>query len=137
MGFDYKGSYVKNLVLMFVGLLSAFNSNAFPVEEIYNQLDITSFNSSLFQKSTGGEKHFSQLDLPEPSFKDNSFLIESEYWKYEIKLLKVDESGIHACFLDKALWGTYNAQSPLLIRKYGNYYVAIDLDTDICKKFAK
>jgi len=128
---------VKNWVFILVGVLSTFNSNAVPVEEIYKQLDITSFNSSLFQKSIGGAKHFSQLDLPEPSFQDNSFLIESEYWKYEMKLLKVDERGIHSCFLDKALWGTYDSQSPLLIRKYGNDYVAIDLDTDICKKFAK
>ncbi|HFG2084542.1 TPA: hypothetical protein ACGF35_003198, partial [Vibrio cholerae] len=54
----------KILVFIFSGLVSY--AHAFPLNEIYNSLDITSFNSSLMQKLSEEQRYFPQIDLPKP-----------------------------------------------------------------------
>ncbi|WP_337912508.1 hypothetical protein [Vibrio cholerae] len=125
----------KILVFIFSGLVSY--AHAFPLNEIYNSLDITSFNSSLMQKLSEEQRYFPQIDLPKPDMSNESILIESDDWKYEFKFFKETGVGIHVCFIDKAKWGSYDTQTPMIIRKYGNEYVAIKAITDVCEDFAK
>lgn len=125
----------KSLVFLFC--IITFYAHAFSSNEIYKSLDITSFNSSLMQKISENQRYFPQLDLPKPKISNESILIESDYWKYEIKFLKETSSGIHICFIDKAKWGSYDTQTPMIIRKYANEYVAIKMVSDVCEDFAK
>lgn len=125
----------KILVFIFSGLASY--GQAFPLNEIYTSLDIKSFDSSLMQKMSEDQRHLPQIDLPKPNISNESILIESDYWKYEFKFFKETESGIHICFIDKAKWGSYDTQTPMIIRKYGEIYVAIKAVTDVCEDFEK
>ncbi|EPE2278657.1 hypothetical protein [Vibrio cholerae] len=125
----------KILVFIFSGLASY--GQAFPLNEIYTSLDIKSFDSSLMQKMSEDQRYLPQIDLPKPNISNESILIESDYWKYEFKFFKETESGIHICFIDKAKWGSYDTQTPMIIRKYGDKYVAIKAVTDVCEDFEK
>ncbi|EPO2918270.1 hypothetical protein ACT7SZ_001497 [Vibrio cholerae] len=125
----------KILVFIFSGLASYVQ--AFPLNEIYTSLDIKSFDSSLMQKMSEDQRYLPQIDLPKPNISNESILIESDYWKYEFKFFKETESGIHICFIDKAKWGSYDTQTPMIIRKYGDKYVAIKAVTDVCEDFEK
>ncbi|EOX3406106.1 hypothetical protein [Vibrio cholerae] len=125
----------KILVFIFSGLASY--GQAFPLNEIYTSLDIKSFDSSLMQKMSEDQRYLPQIDLPKPNISNESILIESDYWKYEFKFFKETESGIHICFIDKAKWGSYDTQTPMIIRKYGEKYVAIKAVTDVCEDFEK
>ncbi|EJL6282496.1 hypothetical protein NMR31_003498 [Vibrio cholerae] len=89
------------------------------------------------QKLSEEQRYFPQIDLPKPDMSNESILIESDYWKYEFKFFKETGVGIHVCFIDKAKWGSYDTQTPMIIRKYGNEYVAIKAITDVCEDFAK
>ncbi|MBY8297715.1 hypothetical protein KW538_02340 [Vibrio fluvialis] len=89
------------------------------------------------QKAARGQKHFSDLKISNPVISKDTILIESEYWKYEMQFVKEDDSGIHVCFVDKAKWGTYDTQTPMIIRKYADEYVAIKMNSDVCEDFAK
>lgn len=127
---------MKKLLLVFLWG-GTYCAQAFPTNEVYAHLDITSFNSSLVQKAAQGQKHFSDLKIPNPVISKDTILIESEYWKYEMQFVKEDDSGIHVCFVDKAKWGSYDAQTPMIIRKYADDYVAIKMNSDVCEDFAK
>ncbi|GAB1041553.1 MAG: hypothetical protein SLagBPW_42630 [Shewanella algae] len=131
-----QGDKMKKLLIVFLWG-GTYCAQAFPTNEVYAYLDITSFSSSLIQKAAQGQKHFSDLNIPIPVMSKDKILIESEYWKYEMQFVKEDESGIHVCFIDKAKWGSYDAQTPMIIRKYADEYVAIKVNSDVCEDFAK
>ncbi len=133
--FNRRNKVKKILVFIFSGLASY--GQAFPLNEIYTSLDIKSFDSSLMQKMSEDQRYLPQIDLPKPNISNESILIESDYWKYEFKFFKETESGIHICFIDKAKWGSYDTQTPMIIRKYGDKYVAIKAVTDVCEDFEK
>lgn len=133
--FNRRNKVKKILVFIFSGLASY--GQAFPLNEIYTSLDIKSFDSSLMQKMSEDQRYLPQIDLPKPNISNESILIESDYWKYEFKFFKETESGIHICFIDKAKWGSYDTQTPMIIRKYGEKYVAIKAVTDVCEDFEK
>lgn len=133
--FNKRNKVKKILVFIFSGLASY--GQAFPLNEIYTSLDIKSFDSSLMQKMSDDQRYLPQIDLPKPNISNESILIESDYWKYEFKFFKETESGIHICFIDKAKWGSYDTQTPMIIRKYGDKYVAIKAVTDVCEDFEK
>lgn len=133
--FNRRNKVKKILVFIFSGLASY--GQAFPLNEIYTSFDIKSFDSSLMQKMSEDQRYLPQIDLPKPNISNESILIESDYWKYEFKFFKETESGIHICFIDKAKWGSYDTQTPMIIRKYGDKYVAIKAVTDVCEDFEK
>jgi hypothetical protein len=114
---------------------------SYPMDDIYKNLDITSFNSSLKPKIAHNERVFSDFkDFPSPVISDDKITINNDDWIYELKVVREvgkDHKNYHVCFIDKAKHGTYNAQSPMLIRKYSDYYVAINVRSNACEKFAK
>ncbi|USD39976.1 hypothetical protein J4N42_07760 [Vibrio sp. SCSIO 43135] len=125
---------------MFVALLALFSTftSAANLEDIYKKLDITSFNSSLRPMRVSDETLFSDFkQLPQPEYLDQEIKIEDEYWLYSIKIMEEKGADIHVCFLDRAKQGNYNAQSPFVIRLYGDRYVAIAQASYVCEEFAK
>ncbi|WP_236781473.1 hypothetical protein [Aliivibrio fischeri] len=123
-------------VISLLAIIFSSLSFAYPMDDIYKTLDITSFSSSLMPKRMENEKHFSELNLPKPVITDSSILIESETWHYQLNIVGKDEHNLHVCFIDKALKGSYNAQSSMILRKYGNEYVAISMRSNACDNFA-
>tara|TARA_R110001606_G_scaffold291263_1_gene439110 strand:- start:108 stop:494 length:387 start_codon:yes stop_codon:yes gene_type:complete len=128
---------MKRFFVFFCVFISGFCS-AYPMKDIYENLDVSSFPSSLMQKIQGDKNKFSDLKLlPKPVFKESEFIIESDYWLYKITIFKENRRGIHICFLDHAKQSSYDAQKPMVIRKYGERYVAIRLYSDVCEIFAR
>lgn len=129
-------SYFMKIVTGLLAIIFSSLSFASPTDDIYKTLDITLFSSSLMPKRMGNEKHFSELNQPKPVITDSSILIESETWHYQLNIVGKDEHNLHVCFIDKALKGSYNAQSSMILRKYGNEYVAISMRSNACDNFA-
>ncbi|EKO3791282.1 hypothetical protein HAR83_000649 [Vibrio metschnikovii] len=75
--------------------------------------------------------------LPKPIINDSEIIIEDEYWLYSIKLVKEKNQDLYICFLDKSKESSYYTQAPMIIRKYGNDYVAIKAVANVCEDFAK
>ncbi|MBD1566424.1 hypothetical protein HC729_12970 [Vibrio sp. S12_S33] len=120
---------------MFFYSITAWSAD---LKDIYENLDVTSFNSSLRPMQISDEKLFTEFgQLPKPIMKDNEIIIEDEYWIYSIKIIKTNGNDIHVCFLDKSKEGNYDAQEPLVIRKYGKNYVAIAQMSDVCESYAR
>ena len=121
-------------------LLSIFISStcsAFTMEDIYNNLDVTTFNSSFIKRVPIKDIHFSDVvDLPKPVITDSKILIEDDTWVYSIEVIKENKRGIHICFTDRAKEGRYNVQKPMVIRKYGDTYVALLLRSNVCESAA-
>jgi hypothetical protein len=109
-----------------------------PMEDIYKNLDITSFPSSLMPMIQGNKDRFSELEqVPKPVIKNSVITIEDESWLYEITFFKENRHGIHICFLDHAKQSSYDAQKPMVIRKYGERYVALRLNSGVCESYAR
>ncbi|MGF1903553.1 hypothetical protein [Aliivibrio salmonicida] len=127
----------KLLLLMYVFSCSA---SAFPMKDIYNNLDITSFNSSLMQLRKGEERTFKDFNkkLPTPIFSEKNILLDDDYWTYSLTVIKASsDNDYYVCFKDKAKMGTYDSQKPMIIRKYERYYVAISSSSNVCDDYAK
>lgn len=122
-------------------LLSIFISSvcsAFPMEDIYNNLDVTTFNSSFARKIPNGKINFKDISsIPKPVITDLSIIMEKDAWVYTIKAYKENGQGIHICFTDRAKKSKYNAQEPMIIRKYGDSYVALRSYTGVCEEYAR
>ncbi|AWY01649.1 hypothetical protein A8139_18020 [Marinomonas primoryensis] len=126
----------KNIIFLMIIFSSLCLAN--PMEDIYKNLDITSFPSSLMPMTQGNKDRFSELkQVPKPVIKNSVITIEDESWLYEITFVKENRHGIHICFLDHARKSSYDAQKPMVIRKYGERYVAIRLYSDVCEEFAR
>ncbi|QMV14190.1 hypothetical protein Vspart_01442 [Vibrio spartinae] len=124
-------------IISFLLFMVSYSCWSYPMKDIYNHLDVTSFNSSLMPMRVGNEKHFSDFELLKAKINDNNITIDDDSWTYSITVLKKNKMGFYACFVDKAKQGSYNTQFPLILRKYGNDYVAIAMRTDVCESFAK
>lgn len=119
-------------------LFMSVTASAADLNDIYKHLDITSFNSSLRPMQTDNERFLPEFShLPSPIIKKNEIKIEDEYWLYSIKVMRENKLDIHVCFLDVSKDGTYDTQEPIIIRKYGQEYVAISSKTDVCEPYKK
>lgn len=49
--------------------------------------------------------------------------------------MRENKLDIHVCFLDVSKDGAYDTQGPIIIRKYGQEYVAISSKTDVCESY--
>ncbi|MYM59696.1 hypothetical protein GTG28_10730 [Vibrio sp. OCN044] len=127
-------------ILSLLMCIFSYSVSAFPMEDIYKNLDITSFNSSLIPLREGGEKTFQDFNekLPAPIFSEKSIVLDNDYWTYSLTVIKTsNNSGYHVCFKDKAKVGTYDSQKAMIIRKYDQYYVAINSSSNVCESYAK
>jgi hypothetical protein len=110
------------------------------MKDIYNNLDITSFNSSLMPLRKGEERTFKDFNkkLPIPIFSEKNILLDDDYWTYSLTVIKASsDNDYYVCFKDKAKMGTYDSQKPMIIRKYERYYVAISSSSNVCDDYAK
>ncbi|MGF1727938.1 hypothetical protein [Photobacterium nomapromontoriensis] len=124
-------------LLSVICLLSSIGAHAtvFPLIDIYNHLDVTTFRSSLMPARTDNEKHFSEFDtVATPLFTENKIIMEDDEWFYSIEVKKSVDLGIYTCFTDKAKQGTYSSKSSLLLRKYGKEYIALHFAIEACNK---
>ena len=95
--------------------------SAFPMKDIYNNLDITSFNSSLMPLRKGEERTFKDFNkkLPIPIFSEKNILLDDDYWTYSLTVIKASsDNDYYVCFKDKAKMGTYDSQKPMIIRDH-------------------
>lgn len=128
---------MKKLTILFSICISSI-CTAFPIEDIYKNLDITTFNSSFLRKIPNGKTSFEDISsIPKPVFKDSSIIMEREEWIYTIQVFKENKRGFHICFTDQAKIGNYNSQQPMIIRAYDDKYVATRLYSDVCEKYAR
>jgi hypothetical protein len=128
---------MKRLAILFSIFSSGF-SFSFPMENIYKNLDVTTFNSSFLRKVPENKTNFSDVSsLPKPIFTDSTIVMEKESWVYKIKVYKTDQQDFYICFSDRSKKSSYNSQEPMVIRKYGERYVAIRLYSDVCEDFAR
>ncbi|SIO92527.1 hypothetical protein [Vibrio spartinae] len=123
--------------LFIVLIISANSCWAYSSKDIYEHLDITSFNSSLIPKISNDEKYFSDFKSFSPTITNSKINIESEHWNYTINIVKENKKGIYVCFTDKAKEGSYDSQFPMIIRKYANDYVAIQRRSNVCDEYSK
>ncbi len=125
----------------FVMIFLSTRSFGFPMQELYEKLDITSFNSSLMPKIERKNRHeyktFKDINQPATTITEDEIIIDSEYWKYSLKVIKSKGSDFYVCFTDKAKVGSYDAQSPLVIRKYNDIYMATARETAVCEEYAR
>ena len=140
-------------VICLVGIFTSFlYGQNYPMKDIFESLDVTSFNSSIRPKINGVDKEIklSKLNFLKASEEDreiyqaskveitnDTITIEDEFWFYKIKVMEKDGNNYHICFTDKAKQGTYDVQDPFVLRKYGDLYVVIGLNSDVCKKWAR
>ncbi|MCL1132535.1 hypothetical protein L2748_22960 [Shewanella sairae] len=130
--------------LYLVLALSSFNSVAttYPMQEIYDKLDITSFNSSLRPRIDlevrNNKTHFSDIKgLPKPTITKNKLIFDSDTWTNTLEVIEFNRGEYSVCFTDKAKQGTYNSQSPFVLRRYGDTFVAINDYSEACEEYAR
>lgn len=129
---------MKLLYSLFIVIIFNFKSFAYPMKDIYFNLDITSFDSSLKPMITNLEKRLPEFkELPAPRINDDSIIIEDPDWIYKLTVIKQTGDDYNVCFIDQAKQSSYMSQSPMIIRKYGHYYVAINSQSNACDKYAK
>lgn len=124
--------------IFIIGIFFASLSWSSDLQNIYNRLDITTFNSSLMPMRSDNETFFPEFEqLPAPVYTEREIRLEDEYWLYSIKLFKTQGDSLYICFLDKAKQGNYHSQTPLVLRPYGEKLVAIALKSDVCESYVK
>ncbi|MFB9134266.1 hypothetical protein ACFSJQ_05905 [Vibrio olivae] len=128
-----------NKFIYFFMFFLSFKAWAYPMQELYEKLDITSFNSSLMPMidSKYEYKNFKDINQLATSITEDEIIIDSEYWKYSLKVIKVKGSDFYVCFSDKAKMGSYDAQSPMVLRKYNDIYMATARRTAVCEEYAR
>ncbi|UTM59080.1 hypothetical protein L4174_020420 [Photobacterium sp. CCB-ST2H9] len=103
------------------------------LNDIYQNLDVTSFRSSLMPKETAQERKLPDFDyVPKPEFSGSSITMEDEQWVYRFDVIKKNKQGYFVCFTDGSKIGTYSKQKSMLLRKYGSDLVAIDFEIEAC-----
>ena len=128
-----------NKIISFLMFFLSFKALSYPMQELYEQLDITSFNSSLMPMIDSKHEYtkFKDINQLATSITEDEIIIDSEYWKYSLKVIKAKGSDFYVCFSDKAKVGSYDAQSPLVIRKYNDIYIATARRTAVCEEYAR
>ncbi len=130
---------IRKIILLFLFMSDVAMS--YPMKDLYNTLDITSFNSSLMpkieRKNIDEYITFKDINKSATSITEDEIIIDSENWKYSLKVIKAQGSDFYVCFSDKAKVGFYDAQSPLVIRKYNDIYMATARETAVCEEYAR
>ncbi len=118
------------------------------MDDIYNNLDFTSFPTSLNPMSTD-EKHIPDFKgrehmdfLLNPKITEDEIVMDGELWFYKFKLLEKRKGNIYLCVWDRSKEGTYNTRYPIVIRKYNTTYIALALNPKPinggeCEEFAQ
>jgi len=85
--------------------------------KIYNELDLTTFKSSLRPMIRGTQKRYLKelFDKKELTIKENKLTIETEDWYYTFTIKNVQDDIMTIYFSDDAKYATYNAGSELKI----------------------
>ncbi|MBS63626.1 hypothetical protein [Salinisphaera sp.] len=105
-------------------------------EFIVSTLDLASFRNSLGPRREPGDHTFADLGMEPTSRATDGVVFESNDWRYRIQVLErgdFNQDGIEdlkLCFQDRALDGSYNVQTPLLVSRYDSagYLVALAFD---------
>ncbi len=120
------------LLCLYSGLTLANPTGEVLMQDIYDHLDFTSYPNSMNPKTGNNETHFSdfkgEFKLPSPVITENQIVIEDEDWLYSVKYLDEYKNDIYLCVFSQSKTATYLAQSPIVVRKYGEDYVALALD---------
>ncbi|MFV0575021.1 MAG: hypothetical protein ACK5NC_06370 [Vibrio sp.] len=116
---------MKKVMLFSILLLASIKVFAYPMEEIYINLDVASFNSSLRPKITGNQNSLPELGLAPPIITKDSIIVDGGSWFYQIKVISKNLNSYTVCFIDEAKKGSYKTRVGMVIRKYQPYYVAI------------
>ncbi|GGF12573.1 hypothetical protein [Pseudoalteromonas gelatinilytica] len=135
-------------LIVILGFNQAFASTKLTEAEmkaIYEKLNLSTFRNSTGPSRNKNDKYFSDLGLLLTKIGENSITVETENWTYSITVLDVrdftkdDIIDIEICFNDKAKFGTYNAQQPILISQLSKNgdYVALKFEVDGCTEYAK
>jgi hypothetical protein len=111
------------------------------LEEIYENLDITTFRNSLFQMRETGQKTLPSLKLRTSYLDDKKFEIENDDWLYRVELTETrdgNDDGILdyiICFTDESKIGTYYARKSLLLTRYtrDGDFIALNYSVDACR----
>lgn len=145
---DYLGLTCAALILTALASAVALESYI-PKEDIelfvVQHLDLSTFRNSLGPQRKPGQRIFEDFGIAPTSIKKNEVEIDSEDWRYHIKILRradINKDGIEdleICFIDRAKQGSYNTSKPLLITRFSKtgYLVALDFEVDGCPNYAK
>ncbi|MFS1461751.1 MULTISPECIES: hypothetical protein [Vibrio] len=123
---------MKILVFMISFFSTIVHANV--MDDIYNNLDFTSFPTSLNPKRIDekklpdfrGREHMEYL--LNPKITQDEIVMEGDSWFYKFKLLDEWNGDLYLCVWDKSKGGSYDARYPIVIRKYNTTYVALALD---------
>ena len=135
-------------LLVILGFNQAFANSKLEevkLKAIYEKLNLSTFRNSTGPSRDKGDKYFSDLELPLTQISENSLTVETEDWTYSITVLNVRDftkdgiTDLEICFKDKAKFGTYNTQQPLLISQFSKNsdYIALKFEVDGCAEYAK
>ncbi len=121
-------------IIAFVVCFYSSVAHANVMYDIYNNLDFTSFPTSLNPKSIGekrlpdfrGREHMEYL--LNPKITKDEIVMDGDNWFYKFKLLDERKGDLYLCVWDESKTGTYNARYPIVIRKYDETYVALALN---------
>jgi hypothetical protein len=85
--------------------------------KIYNELDLTTFRSSLRPMLRGTQKRYLKelFDIKELNIKKNNLTIETEDWYYAFIIKNIQDDIMTVYFSDDAKYATYIAGSELKI----------------------
>ncbi|AGV19810.1 hypothetical protein J4H39_20230 [Vibrio alginolyticus] len=120
-----------NRLLITLAVIWSGLTSAASMTDIYELLDFTSFPNSLNPKSIE-ERHFSdfqgEFKLAVPKITKDEIVIDDDHWYYKIELMEIKGDNVYLCFHDKSKVGTYDSVQPIVVRRYGNDFVALALD---------
>ncbi|MCM0148681.1 hypothetical protein KCN56_08930 [Photobacterium galatheae] len=120
-------------ILALVSAAPAWSIEVADLKDIYQNLDVTSFRSSLMPKQMAQESKLPDFEyVPKPEFSESSILMEDEHWVYRFDVIKKNKQGYYVCFTDGSKIGTYSKQKSMLLRKYGDDLVAVDFEIEAC-----
>lgn len=143
----HKLAVIACAVLPFASLAAPVSH--FPKKDIGRFLaenfDVATIRSSLGPMRTPQKRTFAALGIKPSKHGENGVEFASDTWHYEMRVLRradINSDGIEdleACFTDRAIGATYNAQQALLITRYSKKELAIALSfkVDGCEEFAK
>lgn len=133
------------LILVFNQAFAGNKLSEIEMEVIYKKLNLSTFRNSTGPSRNKGDRYFSDLNLPLTKVNENSLIVETEDWVYSITALNIRDFNkdgvidVEICFNDRAKFGTYNAQQPILISQLSKNsdYIALKFEVDGCKEYAK
>ncbi|MCE9942738.1 hypothetical protein [Aeromonas rivipollensis] len=131
------------IISMFLSFFVSAKQDTFSKSElqgIYDNLNISTFRSSLMPKRTKDKIYLRQMELSNPVFFKNGFLIETSDWTYTFTIIEKKDKNRDGtldyalCFSDKSTVGTYSSMQPMLISPLGvnGQFIALAFTVDGC-----